>query len=875
MTIKILKSEELTDPIKEQMAMLLTACFQNTPSSFPSDFYILSFTKEGVLQALCSIQIQKNDNFIQHKLYDVCSSTYGKVTGAIKELLTTYFEYTKDQVNEIQLDVDMYNSYWDQVINLYVSFGFVPTGTTENLVHMSRSEQTTNKKQIIDALNKIRVNYFTDDTYVAGNYLWITEQLQTILSQLMNRPREYSGIFSFLLDNWSGIHISSLSTGNLTFVDIYDHPTQCTLEDTGQIHFHTHPPIVGNIISPPSNGDITTLFIKFTENNFCKHYVFTQDGIFSLSFSIRAIKELNRIGKEYHGAISGEIIPLYSQAVSKLTTLLYDPLRMLGGKTITDVSLDPNIQNNILIEYFIEEVLKIKYPSKPFSMFDIKFWSLSLLSKLTHINEFIFMNKNLVQNEQCEKPNTISFPLTSQQVAILDALDREELAFTRQVCEQNNLIIPFSEKDTQKILWQYCNPYSYQNVGKLLSSIKTNQQYIDIMSLISKQVPWENLMQVFENKEDIITLARTSNYDQILVAQHQDFRASDYIKQSQLITQSKILTSLASSLSAYDISQIYNPPLGEGTFGIVSRALSVTGETVAVKQFKDKLRNDAVVEIGTFAILRATGSKYTPNTYGLSYVNGNPSISIELFKGSLELFMKKADIRLDLPIIMDHTRAGLAELHKCKIIHCDIKPANILMRDNQAFIGDFGLCQVYPAQHKQGTPFYYSPELKSADGVNTFASDIWALGITLIDACMGSYNYSERKEIILQGKIPQQVNNVFDAERVKVLKSMISSFPKDRKYLKASILPVPSDTTLDTIPINWNIKVSSRVKKQAKSILERYCERTLEPATEYLLNACVNISLRWHREPLIKDIPDDKYLQWKIIVELNGLIYIP
>lgn len=90
---------------------------------------------------------------------------------------------------------------------------------------------------------------------------------------------------------------------------------------------------------------------------------------------------------------------------------------------------------------------------------------------------------------------------------------------------------------------------------------------------------------------------------------------------------------------------------------------------------------------------------------------------------------------------------GLVQLHKeMHIVHRDIKPANILLSlDGGAKISDFGisrpldntlaLCETW-----QGTQNYMSPERIEGRPYG-FASDVWSLGLTLLECATGAYPY--------------------------------------------------------------------------------------------------------------------------------------
>ncbi|HYO38429.1 MAG TPA: serine/threonine-protein kinase [Nocardioidaceae bacterium] len=93
---------------------------------------------------------------------------------------------------------------------------------------------------------------------------------------------------------------------------------------------------------------------------------------------------------------------------------------------------------------------------------------------------------------------------------------------------------------------------------------------------------------------------------------------------------------------------------------------------------------------------------------------------------------------------------GLAAAHAVGTIHRDVKPGNVLVRDDGlAAISDFGIARSAgdPALTQSGlltgTPSYFSPEL--ARGAPPSApSDVWALGATLYAAVQGRPPYRQQ-----------------------------------------------------------------------------------------------------------------------------------
>ncbi len=199
--------------------------------------------------------------------------------------------------------------------------------------------------------------------------------------------------------------------------------------------------------------------------------------------------------------------------------------------------------------------------------------------------------------------------------------------------------------------------------------------------------------------------------------------------------------------------------VGSGNLGAVFRAKHLyMNRHVALKllrpEFSANRLNMRYFQREAMAIARLQHKNIVGvHDFGISK-EGVPYLIMEYIDGAnlAAILEKKQKISIRRLInICLQICAGLAEAHSNGIIHCDLKPSNILVlnseREEKVKIVDFGLAQVLPPKMTtesrstdqffvNGTPLYMSPEQCIGTRLDG-RSDIYSLGCVLYEALTG------------------------------------------------------------------------------------------------------------------------------------------
>lgn len=207
--------------------------------------------------------------------------------------------------------------------------------------------------------------------------------------------------------------------------------------------------------------------------------------------------------------------------------------------------------------------------------------------------------------------------------------------------------------------------------------------------------------------------------------------------------------------------------VGQGQFGRVFCAIHrKTGRLVALKsldhrrfpthQFLRELRFLLSLQHPNIVICHALEHTYTGRYLVMDYCEGGTLRSLISENNSLNLLQI---IRLISDILM-----GLEHAHSRKIIHCDIKPENILLSVQSggwlARISDFGiarLCQDLSEKEagNTGSPAYMAPE--RFYGQYSITSDLYAVGILLFELIAGYRPFSGTPSELMSAHLNQVI----------------------------------------------------------------------------------------------------------------------
>lgn len=241
--------------------------------------------------------------------------------------------------------------------------------------------------------------------------------------------------------------------------------------------------------------------------------------------------------------------------------------------------------------------------------------------------------------------------------------------------------------------------------------------------------------------------------------------------------------------------------LGSGGMSEVYRAYDLTLErTVAIKilrehfssdiNFKDRFHQEAKA-----AANLSHANIVTIHDFGLDserlyivmeYVPGKDLKSILKDRSSLPVHESLS--------LMIQACSGIGYAHRAGVVHCDVKPQNMLITpDQQLKVTDFGIARALASIQSEeksdvvwGSPQYFSPE-QAAGYPPSPASDVYALGIVLFEILTGTLPFTGSSATALahahqfnSPPIPSSINQDIPEPLDQIILKVLSKEPASR-----------------------------------------------------------------------------------------------
>ncbi|XP_031310217.1 MAPK/MAK/MRK overlapping kinase isoform X1 [Camelus dromedarius] len=240
--------------------------------------------------------------------------------------------------------------------------------------------------------------------------------------------------------------------------------------------------------------------------------------------------------------------------------------------------------------------------------------------------------------------------------------------------------------------------------------------------------------------------------------------------------------------------------IGEGTFSEVMKMQSLRdGNCYACKQMKQHF--DSVEQVNNLREIQA-----------LRRLNPHPNILtlhevlFDRKSGSLALICELMDMNIyeliqgrrhplsekKIAHYMYQLCTSLDHMHRNGIFHRDVKPENILIKQDVLKLGDFGSCRsVYskqPYTEYISTRWYRAPECLLTDGFYTYKMDMWSAGCVLYEVASLQPLFPGANELDQISRIHDIIGTPTEKTLAKFKQSRAMSF--DFPFKKGSGIPL-------------------------------------------------------------------------------------
>ena len=249
--------------------------------------------------------------------------------------------------------------------------------------------------------------------------------------------------------------------------------------------------------------------------------------------------------------------------------------------------------------------------------------------------------------------------------------------------------------------------------------------------------------------------------------------------------------------------------LGRGGMGVVYRAEHLhLSRTVALKVLAPELSRDADFRGRFLRESRMAAALDHPSVvtvYDAGEVDGSLYLAMRLVPGEdlAAVLRRKGTLGFDEALaLLGQVGDALDAAHVAGLVHRDVKPGNILVEGNRAFLTDFGLTKPTQADMTAmtatgvflGTPDYAAPEQISGSRLDGRA-DVYALGGVLHECLTGSRPFPRNAQVaVLYAQLheppprPSEVRPGLPTELDGVIECALAKAPSQRYATCAALL---------------------------------------------------------------------------------------
>jgi len=288
--------------------------------------------------------------------------------------------------------------------------------------------------------------------------------------------------------------------------------------------------------------------------------------------------------------------------------------------------------------------------------------------------------------------------------------------------------------------------------------------------------------------------------------------------------------------------------ISRGGFSIVYRAFDDAGAPVAIKEY---LPSSLVLRTDGDIVRASSAENLTSFRYGmkcffeegralakinhpnvvrvLNFFRANETVYMVMryergrtLQQQIQLRQDQMSERLVRHVFM-HLLNGLREVHTHKLLHLDIKPANVYLRtDGSPVLLDFGaarqtLTTSRPKLAPMYTPGFAAPEMYRRDGTLGPWTDIYAIG-ACIYACMQGYPPNDAPQRIEKDRLAlslSRLRNVYSDNLIEVTEWCMSLDPLSRPQ---SVFALQKELSRETERQYTKLSFSERLKLQLENL---------------------------------------------------------